>query len=92
MATLFYMYTDRHALMTSNGKTSQLIAGYYNEGVGAEASFSMITGFTQISEKLVIVADCSIYCLSLIDHTTRNISEFRALCKSCRYKCGVQAQ
>ena len=60
--------------------------------MGAEARFNMITGFTQISEKLVIVADCSNYCLRLIDHTTRNTSEFSGLCKSCRYKGGVQAE
>ena len=66
----FIIYTARHALMTSDGTKTHLIAGHsnqpgYKEGVGAEAWFNHITGFTQISEKLVVVADPWNDCLRL---------------------------
>ena len=58
----YLVYTDKHALMTSDGAKTDLIAENstqhgFKEGVGAEAKFNFITGFTQISEKLVIVVD-----------------------------------
>ena len=81
----FIVYTDKHALMTSDGTTTHLIAGNstqegYREGVGAEARFYTIAGFAQISEKLVIVADYLNSCLRLIDRTNNNTSEFSGLC------------
>ena len=48
--------------------------------MGAEARFSTITGFTQISEKLVVVADSNNYCMRLIDRTTNDTSEFSGQC------------
>ena len=49
----FIVYTDKHALMTSDGTTTHLIAGNstrigYRDGVGADARFYYIDGFTQI--------------------------------------------
>ena len=75
----FIVYTDKHALMTSDGTTTHLIAGSpnqrgYREGVGAEARFYDIAGFAQISEKLVVVADHYNHCMRLIDRTTNNTS------------------
>ena len=82
----FLLYTDRHALMTSDGTTTHLIAGNstedgYKEGVGAEARCDVRVGFAQISEKLVVVADHFNRCLRLIDRTTNNTSEFSGLCR-----------
>ena len=68
----FIVYTDAHALMTSDGTTTHLIAGNstqggYREGVGADAKFGYITGFAQISEKLVIVADTNNHKIRILD-------------------------
>ena len=46
------IYTDRFALMTSDGTTTHLIAGNstqhgYREGVGAEARFEYLPGYIQ---------------------------------------------
>ena len=70
----FIVYTDKHALMTSDGTTTHLIAGNstqegYREGVGAEARFYYIRGFAQISEKIVVVADRYNHCLRRLDRS-----------------------
>ena len=91
------VYTDKHALMTYDGTTTHLIAGNstqygYREGVGADARFDLITGFAQISEKLVVVADIYNHCMRLIDRTTNNTSAFSGQCKSFGYKGGRPGQ
>ena len=90
----FIVYTDSRALMTtSDGTTTHLIAGKwtekgYKEGVGAEARFDLITGFAQISEKLVVVADYHNYCMRLIDRTSNTTSLFSGRCKFRGYEDG----
>ena len=93
----FIVYTDKHALMTSDGTTTHLIAGSstqrgYREGVGAEARFYTISGFAQISEKLVVVADTINSCLRLIDRTTNKTSVFSGQCQSEGYEDGRPGQ
>ena len=83
----FIIYADYDALMTSDGTTTHLIAGNstqeeYKEGVGAEARFLRITGFAQISEKLVVAADTDNHCLRLIDRSTNQTSVFSGQCGS----------
>ena len=87
------IFTDAHTLETSDGTKTHLIAGNptqsgYREGVGAEAWFRYITGFTQISEKLVVVADSSNHCMRLIDRTTRTTSVLSGQCESRGYMDG----
>ena len=44
----FMIYTDFHSLKTSDGTTTNVIAGEtrgYREGVGAKAKFKSVTGF-----------------------------------------------
>ena len=89
----FIVFTDAHALMTSDGTTTHLIArnstqGGYREGVGADARFGYITGFAQISEKLVVVADTKNHCMRLTDRTTNKTSAFSGQCESHGYKDG----
>ena len=93
----FIIYTYEHALMTSDGTTTHLIAGSstqegYREGEGAEARFGTITGFAQISEKLVVVADRSNDCMRLIDRTTNKTSVFSGQCESRGYDDGSPGQ
>ena len=89
----FIVYTDNHALMTSDGTTTHLIAGNstqygYREGVGAEARFIYMYGFTQISERLVVVTDTDNHCMRLIDRSTNTTSLFSGQCKSRGYQDG----
>ena len=91
------VYTDYSALMTSDGKTTHLIAGSptqegYREGVGVEARFYRITGFAQISEKHVVVADSNNHCMRLIDRSTNKTSVYSGQCKSRGYEGGLPGQ
>ena len=93
----FIVYIDKHALMTSDGTTTHLIAGNftqrgYREGVGADARFNFMTGFVQISEKLVVVADSNNHCMRLIDRTTNKTSLFSGQCQSEGYEDGRPGQ
>ena len=93
----YLLYTEETALMTSDGTTTHLIAGNstqygYREGVGAEARFTYIYGFAQISEKLVVVADSNNNCLRLIDRSTNKTSVFSGLCESRGYEDGSPGQ
>ena len=90
----FIVYTNWNALMTTDGTTTHLIAGNsaqkgYREGVGAYARFNYITGFAQISENLVVVADINNNCMRMIDRTTNNTSVLSGQCgESNGYKDG----
>ena len=91
------IHSDLYVLMTSDGTTTHLIAGNstqggYREGVGAEARFNYITGFAQISVKLIVVADFYNHCMRLIDRTTNNTSVFSGQCKSRGYEDGRPGQ
>ena len=92
------IYTEKHALMTSDGTTTHLIAGNssqrgYREGVGADARFYLITGFTQISAKRVVVADYKNHCVRLIDRASNTTtSVFSGQCESPGYQDGRQAK
>ena len=93
----FIVYTHKYTLMTSDGTTTYLIAGNsaqggYREGVGADARFYRITGFAQITEKLVVVADVNNHCMRRIDRATNNTSVFSGQCKSQGYQDGRPGQ
>ena len=93
----YLLYTDSLALITSDGTTTHLIAGSstetgYREGTGADARFAGITGFAQISEKRVVVADVINHCMRLIDRTTNKTSVFSGQCKSRGYEGGLPGQ
>ena len=93
----FIIFTNEHALMTSDRRTTHLIAGSsnqrgYREGLGADAWFWDITGFAQISEKLVVVADSNNHCMRLMDRTTNNTSAFSGQCKPHGYQDGRPGQ
>ena len=83
----FIIYSDSHTLKTWQSATTVLIAGNahsgprYKEGVGAAAEFNDIRGFTQISNKSVIVADAKNHCLRLLDRTTNSTSVFSGTCQ-----------
>ena len=93
----YIIYADRHVLMTSDGTTTHLIAensaqGEYREGVGAVARFNRMGGFTQISEKLVVLADSGDLCMILIDRTSHTTSAFSGKCHARGYQDGRPGQ
>ena len=93
----YLLYTDLDALITSGETTTHLVAGSssqigYREGVGAEARFHTITGFIQISEKLIVVADLWNSCMRLIDRATNKTSVFSGLCQTGGYQDGRPGQ
>ena len=82
----YIIYTDKYALMTSNGDKTHLIAGNpaengYKGGVGEEARFGAIHGITHISKRLVVVVDTSNHCLRVIERTTRSTSVLSGICR-----------
>lgn len=81
------VYTDKNSLKTSDGTSSKIIAGdtlkwEYIEGKGAEARFEFISGFTQLTDKRLVVADYYNHCLRLIDRSIGTTSAFSGQCKS----------
>ena len=60
--------------------------------MGADARFYLVRGLTQISEKLVVVADTDNHCMRLIDRNNHNTSVFRGQCKSYGYQYGCPGQ
>ena len=89
----YVIFTDWCALMTSDGTTTHVLAGNstlqgYREGIGGEARFDKITGFAQISEKRVVLADYHNDCLRLIHRTSHSTSVFSGRCQSGGYREG----
>ena len=60
--------------------------------MGAEARFYFVRGFTQISEKFVVVADTDNHCMRLIDRTDHFTSVFSGQCESFGYQDGHPGQ
>ena len=56
------LFSDAHALETTNGSSTSLIAGSatrygYVEGVGTQARFNYIRSFLQLLKNQVLIAD-----------------------------------
>lgn len=91
------VYIDGNALMTSNGTTTDNIAGSigsptYQEGVGGSARFYSPRGFAQISKTDVIVADYNNYCLRHVDRTTRATAKYAGQCRNSGYEDGTPGE
>ena len=87
------IYTNYHALKRSDGYKQANIAGDtfnegYKEGVGRNARFHNIYGFTQISAYTIIVADMTNHCLRKINRKTLATSRFSGKCRSWGYASG----
>ena len=93
----FIIYDDFHSVKTSNGVTSQTIAGNssvsgYLEGVGSHARFHDVRGFTQLSDTHIVVADYSNECLRIIDSSLGTTSAFSGQCQLAGYEDGFPGQ
>lgn len=89
------IYTDYHALRTSDGDLQTAIAGEtesegYKEGVHKKARFRNIYGFTQISINTIIVADMRNHCLRKIERGTRQTSQFSGKCETSGLASGIK--
>ena len=91
------VYTDQHALMSSDGINAYLITGNstqpgYKEGARAQARFHNIYGFTQVSEKTTVLADTWNHCLRTVDRVTGVTSTFSGRCDKAGYGAGRPGQ
>ena len=68
------LFSDRHALKTTDGTTTWLIAGSsssgYSTSSGSSARFNYITGFHQVSATRVFLVDHRNHCMRMLDRTS----------------------
>lgn len=81
------IYSDHYGIRTTNGTTTQTIAGNesspgYREGIGENAKFNSVEGFHQLSHTQIVVSDSWNDCLRLIDRQSRQTSVYAGPCKS----------
>ena len=93
----YIIYTDEHSLKSTDGVTSELIAGNtteqgYRKGKGRAARFRYFHGFKQISPKEVIAADNNNHCLRRIHRDTGLTTTFSGVCTSPGYQDGALAK
>ena len=90
------LFADQHALETTDGTTTSLIAGSsisagYLEDVGSNARFNEILSFIQLSRTLIVLADIDNYCFRNIDRTTNQTSTYSGNCTNRGDRDGVDA-
>ena len=90
------LFADRHALKTSDGTTTSLIAGSaisagYLEDVGSNARFDVILSFLQLSRSLIVLADHFNHCFRSVDRTTNLTSPYSGSCTNRGDRDGVDA-
>ena len=89
------IYTDRHSLVTSDGQTSEIVAGNrvssgYREGQYTDARFDDIKGFIQLSSRFIVAVDYSNHCLKMIKRKQgqARVDSFSGACKKSGFKNG----
>ena len=85
------IYTDFHSLKTSDGTTTNVIAGEtrgYREGVGAKAKFKSVTGFVQLSGTRLVVVDSHNHCLRMVERPSGQTSPLHGQCQNSGYADG----
>lgn len=92
--TGYILYTDGYRLLTTYASyaKSSVIAGSsegYSEGIGTNASFKLIRGFTQVNVTHVIIADTGNHCLRFINRITNETSYFKGICGESGYRDGI---
>lgn len=81
------LYSDRHALRTTDGNITTTIAGSesesgYLEGIGSAARFNYVTGFAQISTYLMVLVDNGNNCLRFVNRITTQTYQFAGNCSN----------
>lgn len=90
------IFSDLHALKWTDGINASLIVGSvrqsgYVEGVGAEARFYYITGFTRLNKTRIVVVDYFNHCLRLIAHQAQSTSPLAGECENAGFSDGVES-
>ena len=90
------LFADGHALKTTDGTTTSLIAGSsisagYLEDVGSNARFRGIFSFIQLSRSLIVLADIGNSCFRNVDRTTNLTSTYSGNCTNRGDRDGVDA-
>ena len=82
------IFATPHVLMSAeDGKAAKVIAGKANEWghrdatTGGEVRFGRVTGFTQLSDKQIVVVDSLSHCLRLVEHSTGATSTYVGQCE-----------
>ena len=91
------LYTDRFSMKTTDGVSTQLVAGNpatggFRDGKGLFARFRTIRGFTQISKTVVVLTDYDSSCLRQIDRKTGQTSGYSGTCNDPGYQDGIPGQ
>ena len=83
----FLFFSEKHALKKTNGTSTLPVVGVgsqrgYQEGVGPEARFYVLMGFTQINSTSILTADWGNHCLRLVDKISFTTSTLAGHCRS----------
>ena len=90
------LFSDQHAMKTTDGTSTSLIAGSTNqsgyvEGVGSQARFYRIISFLQLSINQVLIADRYNYCLRSLNRITNQTDQYAGSCTHEGNQDGVNA-
>ncbi|XP_067940925.1 uncharacterized protein [Watersipora subatra] len=90
-----FLFSDGATLKTFNpvSQKESIIVGSnlspsYQEGVYMDASFSTITGFTQVNLTHIVIVDSLNHCLRFVSRATRQTSTYAGLCEEPGYREG----
>lgn len=85
------LFMDELQVLTTDGSMTSVVAGGsegYIEGIGGEASFRQMRGFTQVNTSHVLVADSGNHCLRFINRITNKTSHYTGKCGTLGYRDG----
>lgn len=90
------LFADGNSIKTTDGTHTDIVVGSsqtsgYIEGIEAKARFNMITGFSQVTNSAVVVADYKNHCLRLVNRKSYKTSVYAGKCTEAGYKDGDSA-
>ena len=89
------LFSDGHALKTTDGTTTWLIAGSpsssgYSTSSGSSARFYYLSGFHQVSATRVFLVDRNNHCMRMLDRTSNaSYVSYAGYCRSSGYADGT---
>lgn len=92
-----FLFADEHALKTTDGKNTYLIAGNarqsgYYEGVGSAARFFWVSNIFHINNKKILIADVDNHCLRTVNRWTNRTNPFVGKCREAGFRDGYDAR